>query len=207
MKFSYAMSIRNLVEEMNLNGSQDKLYKASKATGKAIPKDVIPYLFKVADYERKGNKYVAKTFKYVNATVEELLPLARDLEQAAKASKKAGGNAENKVKPTSPKVKSNGLENRLDLIPPQDATEFILKALDLSLDELVKLKQLALSNTSIIEPLHESIKKLGSRERGNKTYYLSKEIVELVADFTKEKNIKVSEFLELALLEAIEKYK
>ena len=208
MNFSYDMTISDLVDEMNSDGSQEKLYEASKAAGRTIKKNVIPLLFKVAEYEREGGKYVAKSSKYENATVAELLPIAEDAEKARKAGKRVAIVSKEKSKiPTKTKVDSSGLENRLVQIPSKEATEFILSALDLTLDELSFLKKIAQSNVSVAEPIHEAIKKLNNRERANKTYYVSKEIVELVADFAKEKNIKVSEFVELALLEAIEKYK
>lgn len=46
MKFSYDMTIGELVVLMNNDGSQNALYKASRQAGKAISKDLIPYLFK-----------------------------------------------------------------------------------------------------------------------------------------------------------------
>ena len=56
------------------------------------------------------------------------------------------------------------------------------------------------------ESIYESIKQLGGRERINKTYYISKEIIEKVAQFCDDKSVKVSQFVEIAILEVIKKY-
>ncbi|TGN30377.1 hypothetical protein [Lysinibacillus sp. S2017] len=98
--------------------------------------------------------------------------------------------------------------NPLSIERPEEAREFILASLGLTTNELESIKELIHSGlaTAFNESIYEAVKQLGSRERKNKTYYISTEIIERVAAFTESKNVRVSEFIEVALLEAIKKY-
>ena len=98
--------------------------------------------------------------------------------------------------------------NSLSIERPEEAQEFILASLGLTTNELESIKELIHSGsaTTFNESIYEAVKQLGSRERKNKTYYISTEIIERVAAFTESKNVRVSEFIEVALLEAIKKY-
>lgn len=98
--------------------------------------------------------------------------------------------------------------NSLSIERPEEAQEFILASLGLTSNELESIKGLIHSGlaTTFNESIYEAVKQLGSRERKNKTYYISTEIIERVAIFTDTKNVRVSEFIEVALLEAIKKY-
>ena len=87
MKFSYDMTIGELVVEMNNGGSQSTLYAASREAGKAIPKDVIPYVFKAAAYDYEKNMYKATSQTDESMTIEKLLPIARQLQKQAKIEK------------------------------------------------------------------------------------------------------------------------
>lgn len=101
--------------------------------------------------------------------------------------------------------------NPFELEQPEQAQDFILAALGLTKNQLVVLKQLTdqgeFVGTNSNESIYEAIKQLGGRERTNKTYYISKEIIELSAAFCEDKSVKVSQFVETALLDALKKYK
>ncbi|WP_016991687.1 hypothetical protein [Lysinibacillus boronitolerans] len=215
MKFSYGMTIGELVVEMNNGGSQSTLYAASREAGKAIPKDIIPYVFKAAAYDYEKNMYKATSQTDESMTIENLLPLARQLQKQAKIEKLNKDIVaiptviENGKEPIKEIIESNPLQNELTLANQSEAQAFILEALDLTLDELSFIKELAKNKvtTNGIESIYESIKQLGGRERLNKTYYISKEVIEMAAEFCEEKSVKVSQFVEVAILEAIKKYK
>ncbi|MFJ7371575.1 hypothetical protein ACIQVU_19415 [Lysinibacillus sp. NPDC098008] len=215
MKFSYGMTIGELVVEMNNGGSQSTLYAASREAGKAIPKDIIPYVFKAAAYDYEKNMYKATSQTDESMTIENLLPLARQLQKQAKIEKlnkdivASPTVIENGKEPIKEIIESNPLQNELTLANQSEAQAFILEALDLTLDELSFIKELAKNKvtTNGIESIYESIKQLGGRDRLNKTYYISKEVIEMAAEFCEEKSVKVSQFVEVAILEAIKKYK
>lgn len=213
MKFSFDMRIGELVAEMNKGGTQNMLYAASRAAGKAIPKDVIPYLFKAAYYEYDKGTYNVTPETNESKTVEELIPLARELHKKVRDEKR---KTEPKSAPavliskdvSENTIESNTLEN--DMLPTQldEAKSFILRALDLTMEDLASLKAMAHGNTipNGSESIYESIKQLGGRERVNKTYYISKEIIEKAAVFCEDKSVKVSQFIEIAILDAMKKY-
>lgn len=215
MNFSYEMKIGALVKEMNAGGSQNILYAASRETGKAIPKDVIPYLFKAAAYDYEKGMYNATSETDENKTIEELIPVARQLQKQAKLHKLEKEPSivatvidKEKQEPIKNIIESNLLENEFSISNPKEAQLFILKALDLSTDDLIFLKELSKNKitTNGNESIYESIKQLGGRERTNKTYYVSKDVIEMAAEFCEEKSVKVSQFIEVAILEAIKKY-
>ncbi len=101
--------------------------------------------------------------------------------------------------------------NPFELEQPEQAQNFILAALGLTKNQLNVLKQLTdhseFVGTNSNESIYEAVKQLGGRERINKTYYISKEIIELTAAFCEDKSVKVSQFVETALLDALKKYK
>lgn len=221
MDFRYDMTISELVEKMNDGGSQNVLYAASREAGKAIPKDVIPYVFKAAHYEYEKGVYNATESTTPHVTIEELLPKARQLQTVAKvaklqketvtqstvvipvASKEVAAETERIQNIMQPNVVHEGARLPLD---QQEARTFILQALDLTSDELAVLKSLTQQTTNLFESIHESIKQLGGRDRTNKTYYLSKEVIERAATFCDDHSVKVSQFIEVAILDAIKKY-
>lgn len=101
--------------------------------------------------------------------------------------------------------------NLFELEQPEQAQDFILAALGLTKNQLAVLKQLTdqgeFVRTNSNESIYEAIRKLGGRERINKTYYISKELIELTASFCEDKSVKVSQFVETALLDTLKKYK
>lgn len=216
MNFSYEMTIAELVKEMNAGGSQNALYAASRATGKVIPKDVIPYLFKAAAYDYDKGMYNATNTTDEKKTIEELVPVARQLQKKAKLEKLIKEPAivatvVEKVEKSTVNnlIESNPIGTELTKGSQEEAKTFILQALDLTIEDLMALKDVAKNKTELngTESIYESIKQLGGRERTNKTYYVSKEVIEMAAEFCEEKSVKVSQFIEVAILEAVRKYK
>lgn len=218
MDFSYDMAINELVHQMNNGGSQSSLYAASREAGKTIPKDVIPYVFKAAHYEYENGVYKATEGTTPHVTIEELIPIAKQLQKANKVAKlqKEVGAQSAVVLPAAPKEETERIQNIMQPnvvheaaqfpLDQHEAKTFILQALGLTMDELAMLKSLTQQNTNPFESIHESIKQLGGRDRTNKTYYLSKEVIERAANYCNDHSVKVSQFIEVAILDAIKKY-
>lgn len=210
------MPIGDLVIEMNAGGSQSTLYAASRESGKAIPKDVIPYLFKAAAYDYDKGQYNATSATDEKKTVEELIPVARQLQKQAKIEKLMKEPAlvttvieKAEQKPVDTLIESNPIGTELSKGSQEEAKTLILQALDLTVEDLMALKEFAKNKTELngTESIYESIKRLGGRDRTNKTYYVSKDVIEMAAEFCEEKSVKVSQFIEVAILETIKRYK
>ncbi|GEK35438.1 hypothetical protein [Kurthia sibirica] len=85
----------------------------------------------------------------------------------------------------------------------------LLNVMGLSVDQLNVLKQVANERLNDVDSpvdVHAAVAKLKYRDRGNKTFYISRAIAEDTAIFTERNALKLSHFVELALLEAMEKY-
>ncbi|MBC9702627.1 MAG: hypothetical protein H9W83_08885 [Leuconostoc sp.] len=214
MNFSMSMTIEELVVEMNNGGNQSTLYKVSK-----IPKDLLPYLFRAAGYIREKQKYIPTADVQRDLTIEKLVPLAKALHQETKLVKlnkvvtapvPSAVVVENEIAATAvvtPTVNtgSNVSEFSFNTANKAEMQSAILEVLDLTaadLDAIRSLKGEAPTGT-----IYEAISKLQSRRRANKTYYVSEEIVQEVQAFTEAHAIKTSQFVEIALLEAMKKYR
>ncbi|MEX3625869.1 hypothetical protein [Viridibacillus arvi] len=55
--------------------------------------------------------------------------------------------------------------------------------------------------------IYEEISKLKARNRKNKTYYISEDLIEDVGEFADKLNVKLSQLVELSLIEFMRKYK
>jgi len=207
-----SMTIEELVIEMNNGGNQSTLYKASK-----INKDLLPYLFRAAGYTREKQKYVSTADVQPDITIEQLVPLAKALHQETKLMKlnkevkapvPSAVVVENEVAAavTSPTVNtgSNVSEFSFNTANKVEMQSAILEVLDLTAADLEALR--ALKGEAPTGTIYEAINKLQSRRRSNKTYYLSEEIVQQVQEFTEARTLKTSQFVEIALLEAMKKY-
>lgn len=206
MNFSMEMTIAALVDEMNIGGNQGELYKASK-----INKDVLPYLFRAAGYTREKQKYVPTADVQPDITIEQLLPLAKALHQETKLAKLS-----KTVKPTTPSAViveaveppintgANVSEYSFNFANKAEMQSAILEVLDLTAADLDAIK--ALKGEAPTGTIYEAVSKLQSRRRANKTYYVSEEIAQQVQAFTEAHAIKTSQFVEIALLEAMKKY-
>lgn len=218
MEFSYEMTIGTLVESMNSGGNQSKLYKAIKDTGKTVSKDLIPYIFKAAHYDYANGQYSSTEKTNSFTTIEELLPEAKELHRLNRLKKmqkpsdsKPAVIVESINEPQIERIQnvmeSNPLAKATSFpVNKEEAQDFILSALEITKADLEVLRGLSENNHNGLESIYESIKQLGGRDRTNKTYYISKEIIELAAEFCENKSVKVSQFIEVAILEAIQKY-
>lgn len=204
MEFSMDMTIAALVEAMNNGGNQKELYNASK-----ISKDVLPYIFRAGGYVRdqKNQKYEPTAEAQPELTIEQLLPLAKKLRQEAKAKKPQQPQKATKARKTA--VQSAAAEvaataSALDFANKAEMQSAILEVLDLTPADLEALR--ALKGEAPAGTIYEAVSKLQSRRRANKTYYVSEEIAQQVQEFTEARAIKTSQFVEIALLEAMQKY-
>lgn len=116
------------------------------------------------------------------------------------------------VIPTEPIEQFAGINvsNPFSVEAPEQAQDFILAALGITKNQLA-IRQQINNDSQFVgmnpnESIYTAVKQLGGRERMNKTYYISKEIIERTALFCDDKHVKVSQFVEMALLEAIKKY-
>lgn len=207
MEFSMDMTIAALVEAMNNGGNQKELYNASK-----ISKDVLPYIFRAGGYVRdqKNQKYEPTAEAQPELTIEQLLPLAKAMRQEAKAKKpQQPQKATKATKARKTAVQSAAAEvaataSALDFANKAEMQSAILEVLDLTPADLEALR--ALKGEAPAGTIYEAVSKLQSRRRANKTYYVSEEIAQQVQEFTEARAIKTSQFVEIALLEAMQKY-
>lgn len=204
---------------MNDNGgTQKELYNLSK-----IPKDILPFLFKSAGYTREKQKYVSGSDANENITIENLLPAAREFHkqtQIAKLTNKEPAPPKvvvletEKPKKTIEKpelMKTNATTNVLDFGDKEQMQHAILEVLDLTIDDLEALRSIGQANeqsAAAIETvsIFEEIKKLSGRDRANKTYFMSKELSNNMKEFADANNIKVSQIIEIAIIDFLKKY-
>lgn len=222
------MKFIEVVKDQQL--SNDYIRMALGKLGETLSKNSISNIYIAAGFEVKDarKKLIEPTEDAdYRMTLKEAIPLARSLrlknEKTSNPKLQRKGYIEPKVvvidpieEPPQEQVPTQFAgriqSNPFTLDQPTEATDFILAALNLTRNELESIKNLIYSqnefNSNPIESesIYEAIKQLGGRERINKTYYISKEIIDLVASFTEEKSVKVSQFVEVALLDALKKY-
>lgn len=218
MKFSFDMTIEQLVEEMNGGGSQKELYALSK-----IQKDILPFLFKAAGYIREKQKYVAAADANTTITIKKLVPIAKELHKQTKIEKLTNTElVASKVvvleaeKPTqqvenSELMQTNVGANVFDFSDKEQMQHTILEVLDLTPEHLEAIRSIGLLRevaeaTTDTANIFEEIKKLSGRNRANKTYFLSKELTENIKEFANSHNIKVSQIIEIAIIDFLKKY-
>ena len=85
----------------------------------------------------------------------------------------------------------------------------VLNVLGMTLEEVQVLKQLIYErmNNESPDDIYVAISKLGGRNRKNKTLYISEGITNNVQEFCDNRGIKLSSFVEIAMIEAMMKYK
>lgn len=81
-------------------------------------------------------------------------------------------------------------------------------------EEIVKLKALASDDTakapaknSATQTIEEAIDTFSSDNRKSKTFYIDQDLAKEVKEFTDEKGIKLANFVEVALIDALKKYR
>ena len=187
--------------------------------GETLSKNAISNIYIAAGFEvldsRKKIIEPTDQAKY-NMTLKEAVQLARALRMKSEKQPRQKVVEPKAVIIEAPKApKTVGFGERIYLNPfpierAAEAKDFILAALDLTQIEFESIKSLINSKNEFssnpFESIHEAVKELGGRDRKNKTYYISTEIIERVAEFAEEKSVKVSQFVEIALLDALKKY-
>lgn len=218
----------DMVKSLQL--SNENIRKILVDLGETLSKNSITNIYTVAGFEvLDSRKKIIEPTKKANyeMTLRDAIPLARSLRM--QHDKTAAKQPKEKVrKETKPVVIDTRNKDTQEQQPTQfvgriqsnpfeierapEATEFILAALNLTHNQLESIKNLINSNNESnsnpfeSESIYEAIKQLGGRDRKNKTYYISEDIINLVAEFAEGKSVKVSQFVEIALLDAIKKY-
>jgi hypothetical protein len=214
MEFSFEMTVQELVEEMNSGGTQKDLYVLSK-----IQKDILPFLFKAAGYTREKQKYVAEAGANTNITIENLLPVAKELHKQAKIAKLKNELVSPRVvvleteKPrkqvdNQELIETNVGANVIDFSDKVQMQHAILEVLNLTPEDLEAIRSIGQLKEPTTDKVNifEEIKKLSGRDRANKTYFMSKELAENMKEFADNNNIKVSQIIEIAIIDFLKKY-
>lgn len=206
--------------------SNENIKKLIAKMGETISINLISNIYRAAGFKvvDSRKKIIEPTSKAnYKMTLKEAIPMARSLRTQSDRQKEKPKVKPKEIAKTETKAvivdvlpsKTNEFTVRTQTNPFQiehaaDAKEFILAALQLTDEQLESIRNLTYlsneSNSNPSESIYEAIKQLGGRERINKTYYISKEVIERVADFAEDKSIKVSQLVEIALLDAINKY-
>ena len=208
--------------------SNDYIRMALGKLGETLSKNSISNIYIAAGFEVKDarKKLIEPTQDAdYRMTLKEAIPLARALRSKNEKTSNPKPHPRGYIKPKTividpvneppqEQVPTQFVgriqSNPFPIDQPAEATDFILAALNLTRSELESIKNLTYSknesNSNLIESIHEAIKQLGGRERINKTYYISKEVIDLVAEFAEDKSVRVSQFVEIALLDALKKY-
>ena len=185
--------------------------------GETISKNSISNIYTAAGFQVKDSrKKIIEPTQQANydMTLKEAVQRARALRMKSEKQTRQPKVIEAKaVVIEAPKTVEFGeriYSNPLPIEQAAEAKDFILAALDLTKSEFESIKNLINSkkefSSNPFESIHVAVKALGGRDRKNKTYYISQEIIDLVAEFAEEKSVKVSQFVEVALLEAMKKY-
>lgn len=217
------MSMADFIEVIKKQRlSNENIRTILRELGETLSKNSISNIYMAAGFEVKDarKKIIEPTDQAsYNMTLKEAVQLARALRIKNEKQPKQKKIVEPKaVIIEAPAAKTVELGERIYSNPfsierAAEAKDFILAALELTHNEFESIRNLIHSNNEFnsnpfeSESIYESIKQLKGRERTNKTYYISKEVIDLVAEFAEEKSIKVSQFVEIALLEAMRKYK
>ena len=197
--------------------SNEKIRVILAELGEVLSKNAISNIYTAAGFEVLDNrkKIIEPTAQAsYDMTLKEAVQLARALRTKSDKQPKQKKVIEPKaVIIEAPAPIEFGERIQSNLFPVEQAAEakdFILAALDLTQNELESIKNLINSKNEFssnpFESIHEAVKELGGRDRKNKTYYISTEIIDRVAEFAEEKSVKVSQFVEIALLDAMKKY-
>lgn len=230
MKLSLNMPIVDFYEYIKTHQilSNPEIKKLIESLNENISKNIVSYIFEVAEFEMVDTR--KKVFNvtentHQNMPLHEAISLARALRlKRENESKKVAANKpvvkkERAVvidKPVVNEVDSIGL-NTVNLFPIDQAEKLqplILASLGLNKNQLDSLK-LILNEPNSIESgfnsiqsdsIHDAIRKLTSRSRKNKTYYISEELIDKVNNFAEHHTIKPSALIEVAIIEVLKKY-
>lgn len=94
-----------------------------------------------------------------------------------------------------------------------DGNMEVLNALGLTpskwnvLIEIIDERMEQVENKVDVNEIYNEIAHLKSRKRKNKTFYISEDLTQEVVELAEELNIKISQFVEVALIQTLTKYK
>jgi len=101
-------------------------------------------------------------------------------------------------------IKPNSNEISVDLLNGLGMTMARWNLLMEMIDERERMNQTALVD---INEIYNEVARLKSRKRKNKTFYISEDLTQEVVEFAEELNVKISQLVEVALIEMLKKYK
>ena len=97
-----------------------------------------------------------------------------------------------------------------ELQPLQPNAIELLNVIGLSPEQFNVLREVAnerLAGNDEPTNINAAVAQLRARDRGNKTFYISKALAEDAATFAERQGIKLSHLIEIALIETMQKYK
>lgn len=97
-----------------------------------------------------------------------------------------------------------------ELQPLQPNAIELLNVIGLSLEQFNVLREVAnerIAGSDGPTNINAAVAQLRARDRGNKTFYISKALAEDAATFAERSGIKSSHLIEIALIETMQKYK
>lgn len=97
-----------------------------------------------------------------------------------------------------------------ELQPLQPNAIELLNVIGLSPEQFNALREVAnerLNGSDGPTNINAAVAQLRARDRGNKTFYISKALAEDAATFAERSGIKLSHLIEIALIETMQKYK
>lgn len=121
------------------------------------------------------------------------------------------------IRPRTRKLKTKLTEKNNEITEEETnigLSEGVLNAIGLPYNELTVLKETiiegmnqGLIQVNVMDISNEVSKLNSSRKRKNRTFYLGEELMGNVTDLANKSNVKVSQLVEVALIEMLDKYK
>lgn len=179
-------------------------------------------------FNNAGYFYEAKIHKWVKkeeGILTDDITFQKALEQLGKSSSNLKPNTNKKLIETNSKVIENAIIEvaasdttivNKELIKPNsnEISVELLNGLGMTtarwnlliemIDERERMNQTALVD---INEIYNEVARLKSRKRKNKTFYISEDLTQEVVEFAEELNVKISQLVEVALIEMLKKYK
>lgn len=152
-------------------------------------------------YDKKSKQWVNESESY-----QADLTFQQALEQFRPKTRKP------KTKLTKENSETTTENNKL-IETDNDLSTEILNAVGLPQNELAVLKETLIEcmNQGLIKvnvmDISNEVSKLKSRKRKNRTFYLGEDLMQDVTDLANKSNVKVSQLVEVALIEMLAKYK
>lgn len=169
-------------------------------------------------YEAKIHKWVKKE----DGILTDDITFQKALEQLGKSSN-LKPKTNRKLIETNSKVIENAIVEvaatdttivNNELIKPNsnETRVEVLNALGLTTTQwnvLTEIINERMNQTTLVDinEIYNEVARLKSRKRKNKTFYISEDLTQEVVEFAEELNVKISQLVEVALIEMLKKYK